>query len=138
MKNKTKIIIGFVAFCLVLSCFITFMIIKFGGSSDSYSTVMSVSSDSSNSMKMSYKYFQGARTREISLKKGEVLTINYKSSVTKGSMTLKVLDASGNTIKLLDSNSSGKETITAEENQKIRIRAFGDKASGSYEVSWNK
>lgn len=138
MKSKTKIIIGFVAFCLVLSCFITFMIVKFGGSSDSYSTVMSVSSDSSNKMKMSYKYFQGARTREISLKKGEVLTINHKSTVTKGTLTLKVLDASGNTIKLLDSNSSGKETITAKEDEEIRIRAEGKKTSGSYEISWNK
>ena len=114
------------------------MIVKFGGSSDSYSAVMSISSDSSNRMKMSYKYFQGTRTREMSLKKGEVLTINYKSSVTKGTLTLKVLDASGNTIKLLDSNSSGKETITAKEDEKIRIRAFGDKASGSYEINWIK
>lgn len=138
MKSKTKIIIGFVTFCLVLSCFITFMIVKFGVNADSYSTIASISSDSSSRMKMSYKYFQGTKTKEITLKKAEVLTINYKSSVTKGDLTLKVLDSKGNTIKTLESDSTGKETVTAAENEKIKIRIEGKSASGSYEVSWSK
>lgn len=138
MKNRAKIIIGFIIFCIFLSGFITFMVVKFGVNADSYSTVMSNSSDSSSRMKMSYKYFQGTKTREISLNKTEVLTINYKNSVTKGTLTLMVLDAKGNVLKLLNSNNSGKENITVAENEKIRIKAEGDKACGSYEVSWSK
>lgn len=138
MKNNTKIILSLVTFCLILSIFITYMVNKFGVNFDSYSTLMSYSSDSPSRMKMSYKYFQGTKSRKINVKKAEVLVIHYKSTITKGTLNLKVLDDKGNTLKLLEGNTSGEENIVAEENEKIKISIEGKKTSGNYEVTWSK
>lgn len=136
MKNKSKLILGLISFCLILSFIITFTIMKFGTGTYSQVSLMSFSSNTSSRLKNTYKYFSGTNTKNISLKKGEILNVSYKSTVKKGSLKILVLNAQGDTIKTLVSNTSSIETINAEKDEKLKIRVEGHSTSGSYDISW--
>ena len=138
MKTKTKLILGLISFCLILSFIITTMIIKFDTNLDLHVTFLSFSNNSSNRLKCSYKYFNGTDTKSINLKKNESINIDYTSTVTKGNLKILVLDTNGETIKALDSNISSLETINAKEDETIKIRVEGHNTKGSYDIHWTK
>lgn len=138
MKNKTKLILGLISFCLILSLVITFMLTKFDITSHSQVSLMNFSSNTSTRLKSTYKYFSGTESKSISLKEGESLNISYASTVKKGSLKISILNSKGDTLKILDSNTSNTEIINSEKADKLKIKIEGNSTSGSYDISWSK
>jgi methionine-rich copper-binding protein CopC len=136
MNNKIKIFTGLTVVCLILTLVIVFFITKLP-SSGRFVEIGAISSNSSSKMKGSYSYFNGSKSHKVNLKKGEELTINYKSEVKEGTLVISILDSNNNIIKVLESNTSGKEKIKADSDTKYNIKIEGNKTKGSYEITWN-
>jgi len=136
MKSKSKVIVIFFAICIVISLAISIGITKFGAKGNM--KIMSVENNTFNGMNGSYKYFNGAETRKIKLKKGDILNIDFSSEVSKGKLYISILDEKGEVIKTLESNTEGNETIKANNDKTITIRIQGEKTKGSYDISWDK
>jgi methionine-rich copper-binding protein CopC len=134
MNRRIKIFSIFVGLCLALSLIITLILIN----TDSITSlqIMSHSNYSSNKMNSSYRFFHGFKSKNVNLKQGEELTINYKSEVQSGSLTLKVLDSKGDVIKVFEGNTEGTENLKADTDKKLKIVVEGNKTRGSYEISW--
>ena len=137
MKNKTKLILGFISFCLILSLTLTLLLTKSNLNFHPQVSLMSISSNTSTRLKNSYKYFSGTETKTISLKEGETLNINYSSTVKKGSLKISVLNSKGDTLKTLPSNTNSTETINSEKADKLKIKVEGTKTSGNYDITWS-
>jgi flagellar hook assembly protein FlgD len=136
MNHKIKIFTGLTVVCLILTLVISYFITKLP-SSGHFVEIGAISSNSSSKMKGSYSYLNGSKSHKVNLKKGEELTINYKSEVKEGTLVISILDSNNNLIKVLESNTSGKEKIKADSDTKYNIKVEGNKTKGSYEITWN-
>jgi hypothetical protein len=136
MKGNKKIWIGFAVLCIVLSLIVSSAILNSstGGSIE----IMSFGSNSSSRMKASFLYFDGAKQKEINLKAGEEVTINLLSKITEGKLVIEIVDDDGNVVKQYENTIDQKEKIKSSQAEKYRILVKGEKAKGSYEITWHK
>ena len=87
-------------------------------------------------VKASYKDFNGPEDTTISLKKGQTIHFEYESKITKGQLSIKLLDPKGNTSAELNSNEKGSKEVKAETSGQYKLEIEGKKNSGSFDISW--
>ena len=90
-----------------------------------------------NKLNASYQYFSGTRTKDISVKSGETILIQYSSEVEEGGLSMTVLDADGNVSETLSANTTGTAELQAAADEKFRLVIEGSQTRGNFEVSWD-
>jgi hypothetical protein len=133
--NK-KIIGLFIMFCLVLGAVISIVVVKYAPHMDSYSMLASTEINGSSSMKASYSYFDGKKSHNIKLNKGEILNLNYESEVKEGELNITLQDPDGVVVKNFEANTKGTDKIQAEKVGEYKIIVKGTKTKGNFHISW--
>lgn len=130
LKRKNFIIIGGI---ILVFAIIIFIIIA---TMDKNMKIGFTGSKTSNEMTASFQYFNGTEDKKLNLAEGEKLSVAYELQVSKGVLTINILDEEGN---ILESRKDEKGIIelNAKSSQKYSIKIIGDKSKGSYAISWN-
>lgn len=83
-----------------------------------------------------FSYFDGERSHDIQLEKGQTLTIKADIGVLGGSIATDVTDPSGMVLKQVDGNFTDIIVVTADQTGNYTIHLKLDKAKGHYKFSW--
>ena len=93
---------------------------------------------SSSLNRMAYKYtrFSGMETKQLSLKEGDHLELEYELEVEKGLLKLSLYDPDTNLIleKTFSENTAGEERFMAPSDGKYQILLEGRDAGGSFDI----
>jgi hypothetical protein len=82
----------------------------------------------------SFDYFMGKEDTVLKFDHGEKIILIYNMELEKGVLEMRVIDKNGNEIANL--TESGELALTFEEEQFYSIEVIGNKARGSYQLSW--
>ncbi len=83
-----------------------------------------------------YQLLDGTETKYISLEAGQTIIFTYKSTVEKGSLTIKFSDPDGKTIVEFTPGTSGTEEVTASKSGNYKLTIKGDDNKGSFDIRW--
>lgn len=97
--------------------------------------IMFFGSSTKSKLSASYKLFTGTEEKKLSMKSGETLSIDYKSKVEKGTLTIKLYGPDNEVLKDLKTNGSGTEKVEAGKDGKYRIEVKGEDTKGSFKVA---
>jgi hypothetical protein len=88
----------------------------------------------------SYVTFNGKDDKSIKLNEGETLTLDYKATVNKGTLSLSVTDPDGGELwkVKLDRNADDKIEIPAKKTGKYILYIEGDHTGGGVHISMGK
>ncbi|ASA26050.1 hypothetical protein [Paenibacillus donghaensis] len=100
--------------------------------------MMYAGSSTKGHIKASYKLFTGTDQKSIQLESGDILTIDYKSEVDKGELSMKLFSPENELLQELPVNEEGNLQLEAEQDGKYKLKIHGDQAKGSFEVSLAK
>jgi len=121
-----------VSLLLVISCVIITGCTSFfssgsvtGFSSSQHGTVMNAR----------FKSFNGVRGARFKLSQGDIVRIKYELNCEDGSLTLTFEKKDGS-ILFSTTDTVGTEEISVDSNERYTIRLTGQKARGSYNLSW--
>jgi hypothetical protein len=90
-----------------------------------------------NHIKFSYKYFNGTKIRGIRASAGKAISVNYTSKVTRGELTLQILDPDKIAIAQLETGITETTEIKNLKDGTYKLVITGTKTEGSYDVSWS-
>ncbi|WP_042197191.1 hypothetical protein [Paenibacillus camerounensis] len=99
--------------------------------------MMFIASESGSKIKASYKLFSGTDDKKVKLKSGETLTVDYKSKVERGELTIALYDPDGELVKDFNTGETGSEEITAGKDGTYKFIITGEGAKGSYEIKFS-
>ncbi|MBP2116154.1 hypothetical protein [Paenibacillus silagei] len=98
--------------------------------------IMYVGSSTKSKISGSYKLFTGTEEKKLSMKSGETISIDYKSKVEKGRLSMKLYGPDNEVLTELATNESGTEKVEAGKDGKYRIEIKGQDAKGSFKVAF--
>ncbi|WP_405107615.1 hypothetical protein MHH28_27570 [Paenibacillus sp. FSL K6-1217] len=98
--------------------------------------IMFAGSSTKSKVSASYKFFTGTEVKKLSMKSGETISIDYKSKVEEGQLSMKVYGPDNEVLKELGTNESGTEKVEADKDGKYRIEIKGEKTKGSFKVAF--
>ncbi|WP_163192353.1 hypothetical protein [Clostridium thermarum] len=84
----------------------------------------------------SFQYFNGSKASKFSVKEGETLQVNYKSSVEEGDLTIKLYNSEKEVISELEVNSEGSKELKVSKDDKYKLVVAGKKAKGNFDINW--
>lgn len=131
------IFIGVVLFAAIIIGIVLTVISKSGFMMDSCVTNMSIENSTFSSWNIKYGYLNGTKHKNIKLKSGDELTVNYSSVIKKGSLQILFLDTEKRKIKNLLEDNSGKFKYTANKSGKYYLKIVGDKTEGQFNLEWH-
>lgn len=94
-----------------------------------------ISSEGPAYMKASFYRFGDTKERKVGMNPGDSLLIDWREEEKSGSLSLEIRDPSGVVIETLASPASGY-LLTARGKGNHRLKVIGEKARGSFAVSW--
>ncbi|MGL4336770.1 MAG: hypothetical protein ACRCST_07730 [Turicibacter sp.] len=104
----------------------------------SYRTVLSVTNSTSERFEMSYKSFDGSRTKKVNFKEGEVVEFEIEMTTSSGDLKLSIVDPNGTILyETIGPDIEVTETMTMATTGYYSIKVEGDH-SGSFKVRWTK
>ena len=122
---------------LLLFCSLTLMLYIISCSEGSYSTLKSIETDESNSIKMSYSKFNGYKFKSLQLKSGDILDLNANVNTNSGTLSLSLLTEDGTEVyKIANPKTSLSEKINIPKNGTYKIKILADNHSGDYDIDW--
>lgn len=74
---------------------------------------------------------------KLSMKSGETISIDYKSKVEEGQLSMKLYGPDNQVLTELATNESGTEKVKAGKDGKYRIEIKGEDTKGSFKVAFN-
>lgn len=133
MQLKSKKIIIIIGVIVIL---VTILITVFLSMSKSLK-VGFVTNTIKNGMSASFARFDGEETKKINLDQGDQLVISYELKTESGTLKIQIVDAENETV-FSETGASGEFELLAEETQDYEIQVLGEKAKGSYLITWDK
>jgi hypothetical protein len=100
-------------------------------------SVWSSNSNSSNHTSASYRYFDGSKTRDISVNAGQTITINYTTVVQDGKLSVQLLDPDNVTIAEMPVGLSKTVEIQTIKSGTYKLVITAVKSKGSYDLNWS-
>ncbi|ETT52400.1 MULTISPECIES: hypothetical protein [unclassified Paenibacillus] len=98
--------------------------------------IMYVGSSTKSKISGSYKFFTGTEEKKLSMKSGETISIDYKSKVEEGQLSMKLYGPDNQVLTELATNESGTEKVKADKDGKYRIEIKGEETKGSFKVAF--
>lgn len=120
----------------VLLAVVSVIIMALFSGCSSYSARMWSGNEYPGKFNASFKYFNGNKYYNMGVKESETLTVSYKSSIEEGDFKIKLYDTEKKLITELEKNSEGSKEFKVEKKGKYRIEIVGEKAKGSFDISW--
>lgn len=84
----------------------------------------------------SFSYFNGNKYSSISVKEGQTLTLNYKSDIEEGEFKIKLYDSDKELEAEIEKNTEDIKEFKIEKGGKYKLEIVGEKAKGSFDISW--
>lgn len=98
--------------------------------------IMYAGSSTKSKISASYKFFTGTEEKKLSMKSGETISIDYRSKVEKGQLSMKFYGPDNQMLTELAINESGTEKVEAKKDGKYRIEIKGEDTKGSFKVAF--
>ncbi|WP_020611072.1 hypothetical protein [Sediminispirochaeta bajacaliforniensis] len=95
-----------------------------------------MSSDRPAAMQARFYRFSDEKERKVGLSPGDELIIRWEETEKAGSLRLEISDPEGKLIKRIDKGPAEYRCIAAQKGN-YRLMAVGEKARGSFSVSWD-
>lgn len=132
MNKKKFIILTITVTAIILFIILIFVLIT----KTSNIKVGFVENNYNNVLNASFKYFDGAKEKNIEFNKKKTVTIEYSLNEKKGSLELQVKDSDGNLVKSQKGTGEGNFEFKIEKTQKYTICILATKAEGNYNIKW--
>lgn len=96
-------------------------------------------SNSPRGMAYQYRTFSGFEQGSLETKSAGSIDLEYDVAITKGSLTIQVMDPSEETLweKDFDESAQGRVELEAEQPGRYQIFVQADDAGGSFELTWD-
>lgn len=117
---------------LILFILLSLLIVTIGCSNK----VLYMGSNFGNELKGNYHYFNGTETNTIKLDKGDLLVMNYESTVESGQLVMKLVDPDKKEITSFLEGHSGTYQYKAEKTGKYELQIIGKKTKGNFAFEW--
>jgi hypothetical protein len=134
MKNKLWRVIPVICLAALSAACLASCNNKLGNDTNLY--VGAVSNSTDYGLKSSYMYFDGSEHRKIDVTAGQTVTFKYSSTVTKGELTMKVLENGTKKVLDLEAGASGEKSVIAVSANYYTLEVTGDETKGGYDISW--
>lgn len=95
-----------------------------------------MSSDRPAAMQARFFRFSDEKERKVGLSPGDELIIRWEETEKAGSLRLEISDPEGKLIKRIDKGPAEYRCIAAQKGN-YRLMVVGEKARGSFSVSWD-
>ena len=129
MKRRRKVQILFLTFLLLA-------VVLTGCAHRSGFRIGYRSSAMGNKMSAKFILLSGTNTKYIKLTEGDVVSFQYELKAEKGELTVTLIAPSGDTVFEVEASSKGEETAVISESGRHTLKIRGQKARGSYNISW--
>ncbi len=92
----------------------------------------------SDRMRATYTLFDGKSGTTVDLAAGEMLTLVYDLEITKGSVSLQIADPDRRVVweDSFNENSTGRTSVTAENEGLYQLVVIGDSTRGGFDLHW--
>jgi hypothetical protein len=89
-------------------------------------------------IRASFQTFDLEESQPVGMQAGQTIDIQYKAELTKGQVIFQLLDPDGEVVweKSVGEDISEQVTLNAEKTGRYRVNVVGEKAGGSYEITW--
>jgi hypothetical protein len=89
-------------------------------------------------IRASFQTFDLEESQPVGMQAGQTIDIQYKAELTKGHVIFQLLDPDGEVVweKSVGEDISEQVTLNAEKTGRYRVNVVGEKAGGSYEITW--
>ena len=92
----------------------------------------------SDRIRATYSLFDGQNGTNVELASGEVLTLEYDIEITKGDLTLQIINPDKVVIweESFNENAAGNTSITAEIEGVFQLVEIGEMTGGGFDLHW--
>lgn len=86
-----------------------------------------------------YVTFDGTQTKTFHAEAGQTITLEYKVTVEKGSLTLKLVAPGGESLweETYHENGEDAVSVTMPDDGRYTLRIEGEETGGSFDISWS-